>query len=322
MIARELRVARRTDPHAEPVVGEDLEGLDVFSSTLPAICACMPQELLPIMPPSVLRLCVAGSGPKVRCRSSARAADRRARCQARPAPTARSQSISSRRFMYLLMSMHDRGIARRAGEVRRAAARDDGSPELAADRDRRHDVVGVARNHHADRDLPVVRGIGRVERAVPVVKRTSPRTIAAERGRQATRRRRLVSAPSPHRGVAAWAAGACPACGGAFVGRRYSVMRHGSFNASRGSYRESLRVGPLELEPHAGRARSGRSSPSTGVSTPSNSMCSIRTWSWKYSMWRSTLRRARGVRVQRRRTVRGQRYGLRLAQAIHDAEGR
>ncbi len=43
----------------------------MFSTVLPAITECAPQELLPIMPPSVQRLCVAGSGPKVRpCRSA------------------------------------------------------------------------------------------------------------------------------------------------------------------------------------------------------------------------------------------------------------
>ena len=37
----------------------------MFSTVLPAITECAPHELLPIMPPSVQRLCVAGSGPKV-----------------------------------------------------------------------------------------------------------------------------------------------------------------------------------------------------------------------------------------------------------------
>ena len=34
----------------------------MFSTVLPAITECGPQELLPIMPPSVQRECVAGSG--------------------------------------------------------------------------------------------------------------------------------------------------------------------------------------------------------------------------------------------------------------------
>ena len=44
----------------------------MFSTVLPAITECAPQELLPIMPPSVQRLCVAGSGPNVSpCASAA-----------------------------------------------------------------------------------------------------------------------------------------------------------------------------------------------------------------------------------------------------------
>ena len=38
----------------------------MLSTVLPPISACTPQELLPIIPPSVQRLCVAGSGAKVR----------------------------------------------------------------------------------------------------------------------------------------------------------------------------------------------------------------------------------------------------------------
>src|SRR3954470_12454488 len=38
----------------------------VLLATEPAICACIPQELLPSMPPRVQWLWVAGSGPKVR----------------------------------------------------------------------------------------------------------------------------------------------------------------------------------------------------------------------------------------------------------------
>ena len=44
----------------------------MFSTVLPAITECGPHELLPIMPPSVQRVCVAGSGANVRpCASAA-----------------------------------------------------------------------------------------------------------------------------------------------------------------------------------------------------------------------------------------------------------
>ncbi len=40
--------------------------------------------------------------------------------------------------------------------------------KLAARRDRGHDIVRIARHHHTDRDLPIVRCIGGVQRAIPV----------------------------------------------------------------------------------------------------------------------------------------------------------
>src|SRR5205814_8785290 len=43
-----------------------------LSTVLPASSECVPHELLPIIPPSVQRLCVEGSGPNVRRCSSAR----------------------------------------------------------------------------------------------------------------------------------------------------------------------------------------------------------------------------------------------------------
>src|SRR5581483_8524594 len=42
----------------------------------------------------------------------------------------------------------------------------------------------------------------------------------------------------------------------------------------------------LSSSPFPGRERSGRSTPPSGSGTPSKSMCSIRTWSWKYSRCR------------------------------------
>src|SRR5919197_809515 len=43
----------------------------MLSAVTPAMIECVPQELFPIMPPSVQRECVAGSGPKVSLCSSA-----------------------------------------------------------------------------------------------------------------------------------------------------------------------------------------------------------------------------------------------------------
>ena len=52
--------------------------------------------------------------------------------------------------------------------LRRAAApRQDRHAVLAGERDRGHDVLDAARQHHADRDLPVVGSVGGIGRARP-----------------------------------------------------------------------------------------------------------------------------------------------------------
>jgi hypothetical protein len=61
---------------------------------------------------------------------------------------------------------HHRDVAALSGEARSAAARQDGNVVVAADLDGRDHVIGVARNDDADRDLPVVGGVRRVQRAV------------------------------------------------------------------------------------------------------------------------------------------------------------
>ncbi len=76
----------------------------MFSSVLPAICACMPQELLPIIPPSVLWVCVAGSGPNHRPYGAAAA---RRSSSTMPGSTRAQPSsalISSTRLRYLEQS--------------------------------------------------------------------------------------------------------------------------------------------------------------------------------------------------------------------------
>ena len=73
----------------------------MLSAVSPAMTECVPQELLPIMPPSVQRLWVAGSGPNVR--SYLFAALRNSSSTIPGSTRARfaSASSSTRRFMYL-----------------------------------------------------------------------------------------------------------------------------------------------------------------------------------------------------------------------------
>ena len=75
-----------------------------LSSVFPAMIECTPQELLPIMPPSVQQPCVAGSGPNVRPWPSAAA---RSASRTTPGSTRAvraSGSISTMRARYFEQS--------------------------------------------------------------------------------------------------------------------------------------------------------------------------------------------------------------------------
>ena len=64
----------------------------MLSTVVPAITECGPHELLPIMPPSVQRECVAGSGAKVRpCASAAS----RSESHTTPGSTRASRAVAS-----------------------------------------------------------------------------------------------------------------------------------------------------------------------------------------------------------------------------------
>src|SRR6266568_6440742 len=65
-----LLIIHPADSHASAVVEQNVHRLKIVDS-LPAICACAPQELFPSMPPNVQCVCVAGSGPQVNLSSSA-----------------------------------------------------------------------------------------------------------------------------------------------------------------------------------------------------------------------------------------------------------
>ena len=103
------------------------------------------------------RLCVDGSGPNVSLCASAAAAQRvehDAGLHARE-PALR---IELEDPVHVLREIeHDRDVAALAGEARAGAARQHRRAELAADRDGRRDVVGVAGHDEADRNLAVVR---------------------------------------------------------------------------------------------------------------------------------------------------------------------
>ena len=156
------------------------------------------------------------------------------------------------------------GLTRQAGT---AAPREDRRAVLVADRDRGNDVVHGARQHHSDRGLAVVGAVVRVDGAVAGVEQN----LAVERVAQVALERLdvdLVGVPRPEHRVA----DAGP------VLRAVPPRRDGRMGPVRAgrSHRGSI--------PRPGRERSGRRAPSSGSSVPSKRCRSARTWSAKYSM--------------------------------------
>src|SRR5207249_4739657 len=146
----------------------------------------------------------------------------------------------------------DSDVAGLSGEARPAPARHDGCSVLAADAHRLDDVVDRPRDDDPDRQHPIVGAAGRVERAVARAEADLGLGRAAELV--------LERADVDLLGGDGWRCGA-------YVG----LGRHPHFSS----------------RPCPARERSGRSAPLSGSSTPSKSMPSTRTWSWKYSMWRN-----------------------------------
>ena len=74
----------------------------------------------------------------------------------------------------------DRDVAALSGQARAAPTTGDGCAEFSAKSDNCNDVVAIARQGDADRDLPVVRAVGRVKRAIAIAKSH----FTADRGTQ------------------------------------------------------------------------------------------------------------------------------------------
>ena len=107
----------------------------MLSTVLPPISAWTPQELLPIMPPSVQRLCVAGSGRERQVVHFGRVAQAdRARYRAARAPPSTPRRADD--AVHVLREVHDdRNVAALAGEAGACAARQDRRADLAARRE-------------------------------------------------------------------------------------------------------------------------------------------------------------------------------------------
>ena len=136
----------------------------MLSTVVPAITECGPQELLPIMPPSVQRECVAGSGAKVRPCASAAVAQRIAHHAGLDARAPRLR-VDRQHLVEVLRAVdHHRHVDRLAVERGGAAAREHRNVVGRAKAQGLDDVLDAARQHDADRHLPVVRGVRRRRR--------------------------------------------------------------------------------------------------------------------------------------------------------------
>lgn len=81
----------------------------------------------------------------------------------------RSASMLTTRLTYFDMSMTTGGIATLTGEARASSARENRRAVPAADIDRRDHIVQVTRHDDADGHLPIVGGVGRIERSAAAI---------------------------------------------------------------------------------------------------------------------------------------------------------
>src|SRR5205823_3279933 len=81
----------------------------------------------------------------------------------------------------------DGGIAALAGQARASAAPEHGNAVAAAHGQRLQDVVDRPRQHHPDRDLAIIGGVGGVKRSAAVVEAHLARGLPAEVAGQVAR---------------------------------------------------------------------------------------------------------------------------------------
>ena len=136
-----------------------------FSSVLPAITECTPQELLPIMPPRVQRSWDGRIGPEGQMMffgSVAEMIEHHSGLDPGNAP----RRIDLQDVAHVLREIQDHGnVAALAGKRGAASAAEDGRAILARQRDCGDDVIDIARQNYADRNLAIVGAVGGVQGA-------------------------------------------------------------------------------------------------------------------------------------------------------------
>ena len=135
------------------------------SAVVPQRTDRAPHALLPIMPPTVQRLCVEGSGPT---RSPWAAAARLTSSRTAPGRTVAVSASGSRSRIpprCREVSTTQPGPDGVAGDARACAAHRDRHPRLAGHGDDRRELLAAPRRDDGGRQHPVVRGIRRVQGA-------------------------------------------------------------------------------------------------------------------------------------------------------------
>ena len=136
---------------------------------MPASSECVPHELLPIIPPRLQRLCVDGSGPNVSwCRSAS--CSKRIQDHAGLDAGNALLDIHLENAIHVLREVeHDCDVAALTGQARAGAAGEYRRFERSADGDRGAHVVFVAWHDNTNGYLPVVRGVGGVQRPAAAI---------------------------------------------------------------------------------------------------------------------------------------------------------
>ena len=149
----------------------------MLSTVLPPISACTPHELLPIMPPSVQRLCVAGSGANVSWCSSAASRTRSSTMPGCTRATPLPGSSSTMRFMYFEKSMMTATLQHWPARLVPAPRGRIGAPLRGTPRSRRPRPLRRAESRPRSGPADSSTRRSRRARALPSSKRTSPRTV-------------------------------------------------------------------------------------------------------------------------------------------------
>ncbi len=179
--APQLLLARGADPQPQALIGEDLQLLDVVVRLAghhrvhaAGVVADHAAESAVVVGGRI-----GTEGQTVRLGRVAQDVEHETGLDAR-APCLRVQLHDA--IQILREIQHHRHVAALAGEAGAASPRQHGRAVAPADRERLDDVLDGARDHDADRQMPVVRGVGGVEGAAAGVEAHLARDGAAQIG--------------------------------------------------------------------------------------------------------------------------------------------